>query len=354
MQKINPKIIAILGLCLAVVFLNRPVRAETVIHRLYNYDTGEHLYTPDTNEKTVLYNQHNWGYEGVAWYAPDSGHPVYRLYNPGLLHHLYTMDRNEVETLVRYHGWLKDNNGQPVFYSGGPVSIFRLYNHGLKGLHHWTTDRHEYAILPSHGWEQEGKSFSASRLGAPIQTQYLTNLVHNGNYYQARGKYGYVPIINKKYAVNPHYAPGEIPEARQAFLRLTTHMRNLGFDVGNIYSGFRSYNYQAHLYQSYVSSDGQEAADRYSARPGHSEHQTGLAYDLSDSKGNLLENSASIWLVQHAHEFGFIIRYLPGKESITGYIHEPWHIRYIGGEAPDIYRSGLTLEEYFKVQGGGY
>lgn len=354
MKYIQQQFFLFLGIMFGFVFLTPSVAAETAIYRLYNYETGEHLYTPDANEKTVLYNQYNWGYEGIAWYAPDRGQAVYRLYNPGLLHHLYTTDLNEVETLARHHGWVKDNNGQPVFYSGGSVAIYRLYNHGLRGLHHWTTDIHEYGVLPKHGWQQEGQSFAANRLGKPIQTQYLTNLVHNGNYYQARGKYGYVPIINKKYAVNPHYAPGEIPEARQAFLNLTTHMRNLGFDVGYAYSGFRSYQYQASLYHSYVASDGQAMADRYAARPGHSEHQTGLAFDISDSQGNLLENRASHWLAEHAHEFGFIVRYLPGKEAITGYMHEPWHIRYIGGEATDIYRSGLTLEEYFKVQGGGY
>lgn len=148
------------------------VLAETPIYRLYNRHNHEHLYTRDENEKNVLYQQHGWGYEGIGWYAPDGGTPVYRLYNAGLQNHLYTSDLNEISVLTRYHGWTQDNNGQPVFYSGGTVPIYRVYNPPLRGLHHWTTDANEYNILPSHGWKQEGIKFYAERNGNPIQTQY--------------------------------------------------------------------------------------------------------------------------------------------------------------------------------------
>ncbi|OLF49032.1 hypothetical protein BU202_01370 [Streptococcus cuniculi] len=144
------------------------------MYRLYNRTNGEHLYTTSANEKDVLFKQHGWGYEGIAWNAPDAGTPVYRLYNAGLQNHLYTSDVNEVQTLIRKHGWTADNNGQPVFYSGGSVPIYRVYNFKLRGLHHWTTDANEYSILPRHGWQQEGVKFYANSLGAPIQTQYAT------------------------------------------------------------------------------------------------------------------------------------------------------------------------------------
>ncbi|MBF0778197.1 serine hydrolase [Streptococcus cuniculi] len=145
---------------------------EVAIHRLYNRLNGEHLYTQDVNEKNVLYSRHGWGYEGVAWYAPGKGTPVYRLYNPVLQNHLYTADTNEVAILTSRHGWRKDNNGQPVFYSDGDISIYRIYNARLRGLHHWTTDTNEYSILPKHNWQQEGVKFKALHLGNPIQTQY--------------------------------------------------------------------------------------------------------------------------------------------------------------------------------------
>lgn len=324
------------------------------IYRLYNYENGEHLYTIDANEKDVLYQQHHWGYEGVAWYAPSSGNAVYRLYNHGLQNHLYTMDLNEVRVLTTYHGWQLDNAGNPVFYSGGSTPIYRVYNPALRGLHHWTTDFNEYSILPNHGWKQEGEAFFAESLGNPMQTQYVSNVLYNGYYYYVRGKYGYVPIVNKKYPVNSQYSPGENAEAKAAFLTLTNQMRQLGFSISHSYSGFRSYSLQDSLYNNYVAQEGRVAADRYSARPGYSEHQTGLAFDILNGQGELLQGEAAQWLAKHAHEYGFIIRYLPGKEAITGYMHEEWHVRYVGQEAADIYHSGLTLEEYFEIAGGDY
>ncbi|MDW8682065.1 LD-carboxypeptidase LdcB/DacB [Streptococcus suis] len=182
-----------------------------------------------------------------------------------------------------------------------------------------------------------------------------TNASYNGSYYSVQGKYGEVIIANKKHPLSADYAPGEDPQALAAFQNLIADMQAKGFDVSNNYSGFRSYETQASLYQSYVNQDGQAAADTYSARPGYSEHQTGLAFDLLDSSGNLLEEpTASQWLADNAHRYGFIVRYLPGKEYSTGYMAESWHVRYIGQEATDIYNSGLTLEEYFGVPGGGY
>lgn len=148
------------------------VKADATIYRLYNPQNGEHLYTTDRNERDVLYTKAGWGYEGEAWYAPDEGVPVYRLYNARLQNHLYTSDLNEINVLTSIHGWTKDNNGQALFYSGGEVSIYRLYNRALRGLHHWTTDVNEYNVLPSHGWKQEGETFKATRLGFPIKTQY--------------------------------------------------------------------------------------------------------------------------------------------------------------------------------------
>ncbi|HFI0401999.1 TPA: LD-carboxypeptidase LdcB/DacB [Streptococcus suis] len=182
-----------------------------------------------------------------------------------------------------------------------------------------------------------------------------TNASYNGSYYSVQGNYGEVIIANKKHPLSADYAPGEDPQALAAFQNLIADMQAKGFDISNNYSGFRSYETQASLYQSYVDQDGQAAADTYSARPGYSEHQTGLAFDLLDSSGNLLEEpTASQWLAENAHHYGFIVRYLPGKENSTGYMAESWHVRYIGQEAADIYNSGLTLEEYFGVPGGDY
>jgi D-alanyl-D-alanine carboxypeptidase len=162
-------------------------------------------------------------------------------------------------------------------------------------------------------------------------------------------------IANKKHPLPSSYAPGENSMAKQQLLKLIAAMRKAGLNVGNSYSGYRSYAYQKQLYWGYVSRDGQSAADTYSARPGHSEHQTGLTFDLTYSSGGLIDSGPEAkWISNNAHKYGFIVRYQPGKEKITGYMSEPWHIRYIGSQALSIYQSGKTLEEYLGVSGGDY
>ena len=157
-------------------------------------------------------------------------------------------------------------------------------------------------------------------------------------------------LVNKEHGLDPSYAPGEDPIAKEALLALLSQMQNEGLNVSDRYSGFRSYEYQSELYADYVMQYGQEEADRFSARPGFSEHQTGLAFDLMHEDGTLLTNPLEAsWLEEHAAEYGFIVRYPEGKEEITGYMAEPWHIRYIGEEAIQIRDSGLTLEEYINL-----
>lgn len=169
---------------------------------------------------------------------------------------------------------------------------------------------------------------------------------------------GFDIVVNKKHALPADYAPGENPTAVAQLKKLIHKMQELGYPINSSYSGYRSYQYQTKLYNEYVAKEGQAAADTYSARPGYSEHQTGLAFDILDSSGNLLEGDkykdAIEWLHTHAHEYGFIVRFQEGKEASTGYIPEAWHIRYVGDKATDIYKSGLSLEEYFGVEGGGY
>lgn len=180
-------------------------------------------------------------------------------------------------------------------------------------------------------------------------------VTNNSSYYSVKGKYGPVIIVNKQHPLDKNYNPGEDPQAKEAFLQVLAEMKNQGFSVSDHYSGFRSYETQTELYQNYVNRDGKAQADRYSARPGYSEHQSGLAFDILDGQGNLLEEpQASQWLQGHAPDYGFILRYLPNKESSTGYQAESWHIRYVGKEAADIAKSGKTLEEYYGVPSGDY
>lgn len=209
-------------------------------------------------------------------------------------------------------------------------------------------------VLTACGTKERVEEATASQSSSSQQIKEI-EVTHHGDYYTVMGRYGEVIIVNKRHPLSATFAPGEDPEALSAFHNLIEAMQAEGFAVSEAYSGFRSYDTQAGLYESYVARDGQAEADRYSARPGYSEHQTGLAFDVLDSSGALLEDpEASQWLREHAHEYGFIVRYLPGKEAITGYMAESWHLRYIGQEAQEIAESGLTLEEYFGVPGGDY
>ncbi len=120
-------------------------------------------------------------------------------------------------------------------------------------------------------------------------------------------------------------------------------------------SGYRSYGTQVSLYGSYVNNHGQAAADKFSAKPGQSEHQTGLSMDITCEAMNFQldttfgKTEEGKWVAENAHRFGFIVRYPEGKETITGYMYEPWHIRYMGKElATKVYESGLTYEEYLE------
>lgn len=176
-------------------------------------------------------------------------------------------------------------------------------------------------------------------------------------------------VVNKSYGISNAAISsigGLRPEVQSAFNDMkaawnqyvSTHtVRDRGGTNMSIVSGWRSYATQQTFYNNYVSSSGQAAADTYSARPGYSEHHTGYAIDitLADSGRNDYTTSfvynyptQADWLAQHCHEFGFILRYPNGKDSITGYIYEPWHFRYVGTEWAAKLRN-TTIEEYFGI-----
>ena len=157
-------------------------------------------------------------------------------------------------------------------------------------------------------------------------------------------------IANKTYSLPADYAPGGLtPECEAALNALSAGAAADGLSIYPI-STYRSYEYQEGLYNRYVARDGKAEADRYSARPGYSEHQTGLAVDVNSLEYSFADTAEGKWLAAHCHEYGFILRYPADKEEITGYRYEPWHIRYLGVEtATKVAESGLTLEEYLGI-----
>ena len=198
---------------------------------------------------------------------------------------------------------------------------------------------------------QEGTAGSKSQEAS----QKKAEVVNKGDHYSIQGKYDEIVVANKHYPMSKDYNPGENPTAKAELLKLIAAMQQAGFPISDNYSGFRSYETQTQLYQNYVDKDGKAEADRYSARPGYSEHQTGLAFDLIGTNGDLVtEEKAAQWLLDHAADYGFVVRYLKGKEKETGYMAEEWHLRYVGKEAKEISASGLSLEEYYGFEGGDY
>ena len=170
----------------------------------------------------------------------------------------------------------------------------------------------------------------------------------NGIYYIKE-----ILIANKTYDLPSTYNPGGLlSEFNSAFSKMKSAASNDGISLW-IKSGFRSYATQKNLYNNYVARDGKAAADRYSARPGYSEHQTGLAADLNEISDTFGDTKAGKWLSDNCWKYGFILRYPKGKESQTGYMYESWHFRYIGDTdiAKQLYNNGnwLSLEEYLGI-----
>ena len=176
-------------------------------------------------------------------------------------------------------------------------------------------------------------------------------------------------ITNKNHPIDSGYVPANLTivnvnsngtqylrsEASSELVKMFAAAHKDGIDL-YLVSGYRSYSQQLDLYNTYVSTDGKALADSYDAIPGACEHQLGLAVDLSDGNrdhdiDDSFESTAAYqWLLKHSYEYGYILRFPRGKESITGIAYNPWSFRYIGvEEAKKVYDSGLTLEEYYKV-----
>ena len=170
-------------------------------------------------------------------------------------------------------------------------------------------------------------------------------------------------IVNKTYNVPVSYIPinsenaitGEKcnncldKEVMASYKQMENDATSIGLNI-YIASGYRSYSYQERLYNNYTAVSGVAGADTYSARAGHSEHQTGLCFDLNSVDDSFANTDEGRWINDNAWFYGFIIRYPKGKESITGYQYESWHLRYVGKElAEKLYNKGnwITMEEYY-------
>ena len=144
-----------------------------------------------------------------------------------------------------------------------------------------------------------------------------------------------------------------VKDAKNAFEEMASDAEKENLNI-IVLSSYRSYSYQVNLYNKYKKKDGIKEADLYSGRPGHSEHQTGLAIDVYDGELDYTNFEKTLefeWMMKNAHKYGFILRFPKNKEKETGYIYESWHYRYVGKHLANIlYKNNYTLEEYYATK----
>ncbi len=276
--------------------------------------------------KEIFYNDFPTFFKEVNIFLNQS-------YTPDEINHIYTyLSRSNIEKLLDY-----DKVNLERYYAIPNFEIDKI-------------DRYEE-------YEKE-KNCSLSQavlyVNIGLDHAFYTQIVEIDN------KEDYTVLVNKYRSLNTYEPTDLVPlsydekyqlrkEARDAFEQLVSFGK-----LNNVfirpYSAYRSYTYQQSIYNTYVNKDGQEMADTYSARPGHSEHQTGLAVDVwSEGFQEILESDAN-WLKENAYKYGFIVRYTKETEPITGYIEEPWHLRYLGVDlATKVYESNLTYDEYYDL-----
>ena len=176
---------------------------------------------------------------------------------------------------------------------------------------------------------------------------------------------GILILVNKYYYLSSDYVPSDLVNieaaysgtsgqnnmlrkvAYEPYVQMCNAAAKDGIVIKNV-SAYRSYRTQSWLYNNYAKTDGYALADTYSARPGYSEHQTGLAMDLNMVDDSFVSHAAYAWLKDNSYKYGFILRYPQGKQNITGYKFEPWHYRYVGEDiAIFIYQNDITFDEFY-------
>lgn len=192
-------------------------------------------------------------------------------------------------------------------------------------------------------------------------------LYHYENSQVAQMRSDNLTLVNKEHRLLPDYVPPNLvavpksiatnanqrinAEFLEQFLLLRADAAQLNLTI-NLHSCYRSYDTQMAIYKRYLKNDPQSKVDTYSARPGHSEHQLGLACDFAATfrtLGGFTGTKEAKWMEDNGHNYGFILRYPKDKTNITGYMYESWHFRYLGVEtATKVYNSGLTYEEWYQ------
>lgn len=245
--------------------------------------------------------------------------------------------------------------------------IYLTKNNKVKEEDNTFNPYQEYSFYKSENLERYQKYYENNnnldykdivlRVNMNLDYPFYTNTqeVNNFSLLMLINKYNYISddfksnklVAVKEYAINGMYLE---EECMLAFVKMAKEASSSGLNLRAI-STYRTYDYQKKLYNNYVKNDGVTNADTYSARPGFSEHHTGLAVDIDNIKTsytNFESTNEFKWMLENAYKYGFILRYPSDKVNITGYIYEPWHYRYVGLEVAKIIKeNNLTFEEYY-------
>ncbi|HLR14524.1 MAG TPA: D-alanyl-D-alanine carboxypeptidase family protein [Bacillota bacterium] len=235
-------------------------------------------------------------------------------------------------------------------------------------------------IIPTGLYDEETKQFLQSAVNEEVEITPEDGLIMPSEGYLSsldsdtvENPYDVLALINKEHALPGNYVPEDLvfPNVRYPFTEELPkkQLRKIAADALEdlfkasdeagleLYaqSGYRSYDRQVAIFTANAEQHGEKAANNFSARPGQSEHQSGLTMDVTSGEVdfNLViefgDTPEGQWIAEHAHEYGFIIRYLEGRENITQYQYEPWHLRYVGEKvATEIYEKDITFEEYIE------
>lgn len=273
------------------------------------------------------------------------------------INQLLTNKDFKAEYLKRYHQFYQENE---IDFD----KVVYLVNHNFDEIDSFVYSEVIFSLLENpYFLYQNTTRYMSYYEKNPEQLEKVVQAVNcnlDYDYYthvtNAEIKKGHFILVNKYYQLSPTYVPENLvsidptygvgmleKEAYEAFKKLSDDAKKDGYAI-KISSGYRSYQRQQTLYQNYIKKDG-EKADTYSARPGFSEHQTGLAIDVQTYKMNKTDYT---WIHENCYRYGFILRYPEKEEDITGYMYEPWHFRYVGIDtAKKIKDLSLTYDEYY-------
>ncbi len=232
----------------------------------------------------------------------------------------------------------------------------------------------QFDLIPDYDWRKEEQYLSYKMEHEDYSLEEVVTFVNiglNKPFYseikKVRCPDSILVLVNKYNQLDSNYSPNDLELISTCFNAgglLLRHEACFAFEVMcwaakmedihlEAISTFRSYSYQNTVYMKNITpevslEEYQKIRDKVSARPGHSEHQTGLAVDINDLEESFEDTKEGKWLAENSYRYGFILRYPKGKEAITGYSYEPWHFRYLGrGIATAVYHSGLTYDEYY-------